>query len=252
MTMPVPSVWQTHGYDAHQYTNAYPIPYDPPFVPDKNPCALYVKRLNLHKVSGMVYHLNFEGVDSAFFVWVNGAYAGFSGMPHSTGIRYHRPSAGKRQRNPACWWSSGPAVLMPRIRINSPHERHLPRRLLVRRPRARVRDFTVRTQAGGRQGAYRSRSDTTAPVNVEYTLKDGGSVVASGKAVENKIGFVLDAPKLWNAETPNLYDLTLETEMEKLSHRRGRARGVHRKPRRQAQRKAHQVLRCETATTARP
>ena len=33
-TIPVPSVWQTHGYDAHQYTNVrYPFPYDPPFVP---------------------------------------------------------------------------------------------------------------------------------------------------------------------------------------------------------------------------
>ena len=218
VTMPVPSVWQTHGYDAHQYTNVrYPIPYDPPFVPDKNPCALYVKRLNLHKVSGMVYHLNFEGVDSAFFVWVNGAYAGFSGVPHSTSefdITGHLLENGNEIRVLVVKWSSGTyAEDQDKFRMSGIFRDVY----LLERPRARVRDFTVRTKLAGGKAHIEVDLDTTAPVNVEYTLKDGGSVVASGKAVENKIGFVLDAPKLWNAETPNLYDLTLETEMEKLS-----------------------------------
>ena len=218
VTMPVPSVWQTHGYDAHQYTNVrYPIPYDPPFVPDKNPCALYVKRLNLHKVSGMVYHLNFEGVDSAFFVWVNGAYAGFSGVPHSTSefdITGHLLENDNEIRVLVVKWSSGTyAEDQDKFRMSGIFRDVY----LLERPRARVRDFTVRTKLAGGKAHIEVDLDTTAPVNVEYTLKDGGSVVASGKAVENKIGFVLDAPKLWNAETPNLYDLTLETEMEKLS-----------------------------------
>ena len=39
---PVPSLWQNHGYDRHQYTNVqYPIPYDPPYVPAQNPCGVY-------------------------------------------------------------------------------------------------------------------------------------------------------------------------------------------------------------------
>ena len=218
VTMPVPSVWQTHGYDAHQYTNVrYPIPYDPPFVPDKNPCALYVKRLNLHKVSGMVYHLNFEGVDSAFFVWVNGAYVGFSGVPHSTSefdITGHLLENDNEIRVLVVKWSSGTyAEDQDKFRMSGIFRDVY----LLERPRARVRDFTVRTKLAGGKAHIEVDLDTTAPVNVEYTLKDGGAVVASGKAVENKIGFVLDAPKLWNAEEPNLYDLTLETEMEKLS-----------------------------------
>ena len=41
-TIPVPSVWQNHGYDKHQYTNVnYPFPYDPPYVPIENPCGIY-------------------------------------------------------------------------------------------------------------------------------------------------------------------------------------------------------------------
>ena len=40
-TIPVPSVWQNHGYDHHQYINVrYPIPFDPPYVPQDNPCGL--------------------------------------------------------------------------------------------------------------------------------------------------------------------------------------------------------------------
>ena len=43
-TMPVPAVWQCHGYDKHQYTNVlFPIPFDPPYVPVENPCGLYTR-----------------------------------------------------------------------------------------------------------------------------------------------------------------------------------------------------------------
>ena len=43
-TIPVPSVWQNHGYDRHQYVNVrYPIPFDPPYVPHENPCGVYHK-----------------------------------------------------------------------------------------------------------------------------------------------------------------------------------------------------------------
>ena len=42
--IPVPAVWQYHGYDKHQYTNVlYPIPFDPPYVPAENPCGLYTR-----------------------------------------------------------------------------------------------------------------------------------------------------------------------------------------------------------------
>ena len=41
-SIPVPAVWQNHGYDRHQYTNVrFPFPYDPPYVPVENPCGLY-------------------------------------------------------------------------------------------------------------------------------------------------------------------------------------------------------------------
>ena len=71
-TLPVPSNWQDHGYDIHQYTNTrYPFPFDPPYVPHENPCGAYVRSFTYKKPEGTAtYHLNFEGVDSCLYVMV--------------------------------------------------------------------------------------------------------------------------------------------------------------------------------------
>lgn len=82
-TIPVPSVWQVHGYDSHQYTNVkYAIPFDPPYVPRQNPCAVYETTFTLPQ--GKKHYLNFDGVDSCHYVWLNGAFVGYSQVSHST------------------------------------------------------------------------------------------------------------------------------------------------------------------------
>ena len=84
--IPVPSVWQMHGYDYHQYTNVrYPFAFDPPYVPKDNPCGAYVTDFNYDRDASVpLAHLNFEGVDSCFYVWLNGRYIGYSQVSHST------------------------------------------------------------------------------------------------------------------------------------------------------------------------
>ena len=84
--IPVPSVWQMHGYDYHQYTNVrYPFAFDPPYVPKDNPCGAYMTDFNYDRnASAPLAHLNFEGVDSCFYVWLNGRYVGYSQVSHST------------------------------------------------------------------------------------------------------------------------------------------------------------------------
>ena len=84
--IPVPGVWQMAGYDTHQYTNfRYPFPFDPPYVPQDIPCGAYVHTFSYakDKKAPKVY-LNFEGVDSCFYVWVNGVYTGYSQVSHAT------------------------------------------------------------------------------------------------------------------------------------------------------------------------
>ena len=84
--IPVPSVWQMHGYDYHQYTNVrYPFAFDPPYVPKDNPCGAYVTDFDYEPDGNApLAHLNFEGVDSCFYVWLNGRYVGYSQVSHST------------------------------------------------------------------------------------------------------------------------------------------------------------------------
>ena len=81
----VPSCWQLQGYGQIQYTNTeYPIPYNPPYVPYDNPAGLYRRNLSIDELTpGESIHLNFEGVDSAFYIWVNDQFIGYSQISHA-------------------------------------------------------------------------------------------------------------------------------------------------------------------------
>ncbi|MCD8021456.1 MAG: DUF4981 domain-containing protein [Lachnospiraceae bacterium] len=83
--IPVPSVWQMHGYDRHQYTNVrYPYPLDPPNVPYENPCGAYRRKFQWQSdPDAPRAFLNFEGVDSCYYVWLNGRYVGYSQVSHA-------------------------------------------------------------------------------------------------------------------------------------------------------------------------
>ena len=79
--MPVPSNWQMQGFDTPIYTNVtYPIAVNPPFVPAENPTGCYSLTFDMDASwleSGMT-RLVFEGVNSAFYLWCNGQWVGYS------------------------------------------------------------------------------------------------------------------------------------------------------------------------------
>ncbi len=73
------------GIDRPQYTNiAYPIPFDPPYVPVENPTGLYTRSFSWRVREGRRAYLVLEGVDAAFYLFVNGELSGYSEIPHST------------------------------------------------------------------------------------------------------------------------------------------------------------------------
>ena len=86
----VPMNWQMkldRGYDCMQYTNVdYPIPLDPPYVPEENPAGLYRRSFTITKeeLSNREIMLNFEGVDSCFYLFINGKFVGYSQVSHMT------------------------------------------------------------------------------------------------------------------------------------------------------------------------
>ena len=77
----VPGNWTMQGYDKPIYTNVkMPIPTAPPFVPQEdNPTGLYQRTFNIpedwHERQIFV---SFDGVESAFYLWVNGQKVGYS------------------------------------------------------------------------------------------------------------------------------------------------------------------------------
>lgn len=79
-TIPVPSCWEMHGYGYPIYTNiTYPFPDCPPFIRRDNPVGCYVRRFSIpDSWRGERVILHFGGVYSAFRVWVNGRFAGYS------------------------------------------------------------------------------------------------------------------------------------------------------------------------------
>ena len=80
-TLPVPSNWMMHGYDKPIYTNVkMPIPNNPPHVPQvDNPTGLYVHTFTLpDDWAERRTVIQFGGVESAFYLWVNGEKVGYS------------------------------------------------------------------------------------------------------------------------------------------------------------------------------
>lgn len=167
--MPVPSCWQTQGLDQNQYGNVrYPIPFDPPFVPHQNPCGAY--RTHFTVDAAMLSQqvcLNFEGVDSFFYVWVNGHRVGYSQVSHSTSEFDVTPYLVEGENLLAVLvmkWSVGTYLeCQDKFRMSGIFRDVY---LLVR-PRQHIRDFGVRTW--GRENYTRA----VIQVGVEWNGGEG-------------------------------------------------------------------------------
>ena len=87
-TITVPCCWQMCpelDTDPPQYINQdYPFPVDPPYLPDEIPCGLYERGFDIALHRGKRYILTFEGVAPAAYVWINGRFAAFFSVSHST------------------------------------------------------------------------------------------------------------------------------------------------------------------------
>ena len=80
--IPVPACVQLHGYDRMQYTNhRYPFPYNPPYIEADIPAFHYRRTFHCREENA---RLVFEGVDAAFYVFVNGKFLGYSQITHKT------------------------------------------------------------------------------------------------------------------------------------------------------------------------
>ena len=226
-TIPVPSVWQCQGYDRHQYTNIrFPFPYDPPYVPHENPCGAYVRTFELDREKLLFkQYLNFEGVDSCFYVWMNGQFAGYSQVSHSTSefdvSAFVREGTNTLAVLVLKWCDGSYFEDQDKFRTSGIFRDVY----LLFRPERTVRDFFIHTELKShytQAEIWVELEFYSGTADVTYTFAGAdGELLRFGRAEGSAISFALENPRLWNAEEPYLYTLTLCTEGEVLATRVG-------------------------------
>ena len=214
----VPSVWQMAGYDTHQYTNIrYPFPFDPPYVPQDIPCGAYVHTFEYSRdEKAPKSFLNFEGVDSCFYVWINGSYIGYSQVSHMTS-EFDVTDVLQDGTNTVAvlvmkWCDGSYLEDQDKFRMSGIFRDVY----ILKRPKQAISDYHIKTRIEDMLAKVEIEMKFYSPLNVKISVEDrNGAVVALGSiAEEGKAVLEIASPELWNTENPYLYKLILETENE--------------------------------------
>ena len=222
--LPVPANWQNHGFDHHHYTNInYPFPFDPPFVPHQTPCGLYHHTFHFKPKNHKRYLLNFEGVDSCLFVYVNKRFVGYSQISHNTSefdISDYLASGTNHLSVLVLKWCDGSYLEdQDKFRMSGIFRDVY----LLERERNYLQDFFIRYELNDALSEAELRLDLQfigekRPLDLELFSPNGERILQL-QAVEfhEKIANI----RLWNAENPQLYTLLLSYGDEVIMQRIG-------------------------------
>lgn len=225
----VPGMWQLQGYGKPHYTNvAHPFPVDPPNVPAVNETGSYWRSFELPPAwDDFQVRLRFEGVDSAFHVWVNGIEIGYSQGSrnvsefditehlhkenNSIAVRVYKYCDGSYIEDQDQWWLSGMfrGVYLVAFPVNS------------------VVDFTLTTTLNETftKGSLHINVKTQGHVDlVRVKLWSPEGTLLGESTGDPDLTFTIDDPgtiQLWSAEQPTLYTVTLSSAQTFVSSRVG-------------------------------
>lgn len=230
----VPANWQTEGKDRYIFTDVeYPIPVNPPFVPkDFNPVGSYKRTFELPQSwKGKRIFIRLGAVNSFFYLWINGKYAGFSKdsktpaefditpyiVPgrNTVALQVFRFSDGTYLEGQDMWKLSG-------------IERGID---LVARPKMAVEDFFVKA---GLDDSYTNglldlhvsmNQDPAAAARQSLRIRlvdeaSGSTIYRQQLPLDKKelqFSAVVPSVKKWSAETPHLYTLYI-TQLDSKGH----------------------------------
>jgi len=211
----VPSCVQYFGYDYFQYVDfAYPFPYNPPHIPEKIPCYHYSKRFTCQQKSEKTY-LVFEGVDSAFYVYINGKFVGYSCISHRISefdvsdflvvgenkidVLVLKWNAGSYLEDQDKWRFTG---IFRDV-------------YLLFRPKKHIVDYRIQTKIDKTEGLVYFSNDSK--VDISVSIDGQTKTVEQGKTVM----FLLEDVCLWSAEEPCLYEMQISANDEVIFERVG-------------------------------
>lgn len=226
----VPCSWQMAGYGRPHYTNViYPFPIDPPNVPTENPTGSYRRDFHIPKGwDGRRILLRFEGVDSAFYVWVNGEMVGFSKgsrIPaefditkfvkpgsNSVSVRVFQWSDGSYMEDQDMWWLSGIfrdvyILAVPEVHIWDSHVKTT----FDKNYKNAVLNLRAVVQNTGKNAADGYELEAVILDAQRKSIGSGSAAVSAGNGGETaiEIEIPVKAPGKWSAESPYLYTLVM-------------------------------------------
>ena len=219
----VPAHIQMEGYDSPQYSNTQ-YPWDgredvePGEIPERfNPVASYVKYFEIpERMKGKEIRIAFAGAESGMALWLNGSYVGYSEdsfTPSDFNLTpYIKDGENKLAVQVFKWTSSSWCEDQDFFRFSGIYRSVY----LYAVPVVHVEDIRIKTLFDG-EDFSRSALEITTKVSgsgkVRFTLKDGQeSIFTKQVDAEKEIRFteVVEKPRLWSAEEPNLYQLEIE------------------------------------------
>jgi beta-galactosidase len=245
--IPVPANWELQGYGTAIYTNiTYPfVPVDPPRVPDEdNPVGCYVQEFDLPATwKDLKITLHFGGVSSAFYVWLNGEYIGYSEdsrlpaefditsfvKPRSNrlAVKVYRWSDGSYLEDQDHWRMSGihrevylaasPRIHISDLFVQTAFDKNYQDAVIKIRPKL---DYEQADLAERWRIGFNLYDDEQVPVfkeNIEKSL-NGLVHIQYPQTGHIPFGFFEEKviqPRKWSAEGPILYTLVIYLKDEK-------------------------------------
>ena len=245
--IPVPSCWQFYGYGQKHYTDVwYLFPINPPFVPSDNPSGIYRRSFHLEKKEeGKQYLLRFDGVSSAFDVWVNGKHLGYSKVSrlgssfdatallregdNQIAVRVYQWSDGSYLECQDMWWFSGifrevnlisvPEKGMKDVKVYADYRYESGSGKLQLKV-----DLGIERSTLQEDGTLDEESGSQEDSPITVLLKDQADTplfrervrFAKGEDGRLSVNFVkeLEAVHPWSAEDPYLYELEIALERD--------------------------------------
>ena len=210
-SIPVPACVQMHGYDHIQYLNIrYPFPVMIPHLPYENPCWHYRRTFNLKKQPGEKYYINFEGVDSAFYIYINGQFKGYSQISHATS-EFDITELAVNGENTIDvlvlkWCISTYLECQDKFRFSGIFRNVY----MLTRPENHITDYKIETTFSGTDGILAFINESS--VDIKLVLENNSIIVPANMRAE----MVVKDVKPWTAENPNLYTLELYANDEKI------------------------------------
>ncbi|WP_246246105.1 glycoside hydrolase family 2 TIM barrel-domain containing protein [Paenibacillus lemnae] len=235
--IPVPSHWQLQGYDYPQYTNVrYPWieqeDLKAPFAPTKyNPVGSYVTTFTVpQEWEGQPVFISFQGVESAFYIWLNGELVGYSEdsfTPSEFDLTPYLAQGENKLAVEVYRWSDASWLEDQDFWRMSGIFREV---FLYTAPDVHVYDFRVdatlddsfehgNLQVQAKVHNYHEQEVSGVTLNVQLYDCEGnpvweqaGSISASGGAWSQQLleyEAQVPSPKKWSAESPSLYTLVL-------------------------------------------